>query len=61
MALTTGDQRMHRTNNERTTERARERERDRDKKIEDLHQPADNRNLYAMPMNPWLTILGQVW
>ena len=56
---------MHRTYNERTTERERERERereiDRDREIEDLHQPATNRNLYATLMNPWLTILGQTW
>ena len=51
---------MHRTDNERTTERAREREREREREIEDLHQPAVNRNVYAMPMNPWLTILGQI-
>ena len=54
---------MHGTDNERTTERAREREReiDRDREIEDLHQPAVKRNLYSTPMNPWLTILGQIW
>ena len=54
---------MHGTDNERTTERAREREReiDRDREIEDLHQPATNRNPYATPMNPWLNILGQTW
>ena len=50
---------MHRPDNERTTERERERERERE--IEDLHQPAVKRNLYATPMNPWLTILGQIW
>ena len=48
---------MHRPDNERTTER----EIDRDREIEDLHQPATNRNLYATPMNPWLNILGETW
>ena len=53
---------MHRTDNERKPRaRERERERERQRAIEDLHQPADNRNLYATPMDPWLTVVGQMW
>ena len=52
---------MEPTTNEQPREREREREIDRDREIEDLHQPAVKRNLYSTPMNPWLTILGQIW